>query len=194
MTVKHAPTKPVRSDVIGEVIFMRRWHGIVTTNVLNKRWQIVPFLIDVLEPVSPCRRKDVTEREAMVAASFVKWFGTSCGNCFLGELYRAQKAAPLLGEIDACAKFWASENAIQHRKGYRLIQAILAKQEDFQSGGLARVSYTAHDVNVIECVTMWLGSPRGVAFAKQCNDEIKQYWKADFVKLQKRLGISNVPA
>lgn len=110
MTIIHEPSRPVRADVIGEVVFMSNWHDLTRRTVLNGDSQ-VSFLRHLLKPIIYTAR-DVTQCEAMVAASFIKWLGTGCGSCFLSEMLKARNNAPLLGEQKACGEYWAKENVI----------------------------------------------------------------------------------
>ena len=86
MTIIHEPSRPVRTDVIGEVVFMSAWQELTQTTVINENHDAVSFLRDIIEPVVYTSRKDVTQREAMVSASFIKWLGTGYGSCFLEEM------------------------------------------------------------------------------------------------------------
>lgn len=193
--ISHAPSRPVRPDVIGEVVFMDEWQKLAGRMVLDQNHVIIPFLLNVLRQIVYTSRKQVTQREAMVAASFIKWLGTNCGNCFLEGLLIARKQAPLMGEREACAERWARENIIDQRTGLRCIQILLANEKGYVPGilpGLSHVgrhvSYSAHDVDVVECVACWLGSDGGLAFVERCKARIKAHHREAYADMERRLA------
>lgn len=201
MTIIHEPSRPVRTDVIGEVVFMSAWQELNRETVLNDNSQIVSFLRNILEPITYSARKDVTQREALVAASFIKWLGTGCGSCFLSEMLKTRNEAPLLGEQKTCAEYWAKENVIDTRTGYRLIQNIIAKADDYVAGALPGlshvgkyVSYTTHDVDVIECICRFLGTKKGMSFATSCTDIIQAHWAKESKKVMETFSLPKVAA
>lgn len=78
--IRHSPINPVRADVVGEAVTMEQGASLVD--------RLLPFDLDECELVSPLAHMlsvPLNQRDAEVAASFVRWLGTNNGRGYLHE-------------------------------------------------------------------------------------------------------------
>ncbi len=182
MKVVHEPTRPVRTDVLGEVVFLEVWQA-WNKQVVDDNSRYVPFLRTVIARSVRSERRTITQREATVSASFVKWLGTNVGNGFLLEIQRkhADEDMHYLNISQRYVEHWAKENCTNQQTKYRRIEMILATDADYGptylpglSSLTRHVNYTVHDLDVIECIVHWLGSDEGQEFISCCEKKIKK--------------------
>lgn len=179
--IVHEPTRPVRPDVLGEVVFLSEWQKLNQTTAFDEYRKVVPYLWVIIQRSIFSGRHTVTQREATVAASFIKWLGTGVGSCFLTEMYKKKAKTVSCGEEqDTCVSFWAQENCMRDHSGLRRIEFILAKDEDYASLVAIpyastlkhHINYTSHDLDVIECVVAWLATEAGTIFVEMCQKKV----------------------
>lgn len=180
MQIIHEPIRPVRQEVLGELVFVEQWQKLMSTKPErldeddDRTW---------LEVILRDMGVEVAQRHATVAASVVCWFGTNCGASFL----LAGKKAAALNSRRAPMVWtgaWAQEN---HRilgvsGGYRTLEHILADDSDRTAQGLVGLWRTpdlsVDDFEVAEHLCAWLGSFEGEQFLSRCEQRIEQLLKA----------------
>lgn len=180
MQIIHDPIRPVRPEVLGELVFVEQWKKLMSSKPErldeddDRTW---------LEVILRDMGVEVTQRHATVAASVVCWFGTNCGASFLMTGKQAAalntRRAPM-----AWIGAWAQEN---HRilgvsGGYRTLEHILADDSDRTTQGLVGLWRTpdlsADDFEVAEHLCAWLGSFEGEQFLGRCEQRIDQFRNA----------------
>ena len=142
----HSPIRPVRQDVLGEVVFMAHWLELMAREL--------PFDYDIDPPNEMLKVVlwdlccELTERHAQVCASFIRWLGTNNGRCFLEKADSMSIRMRSREEGYLCA--WAIEN---HRRqsrdcGWRTIEAVLS-QEPLVSQTIKRPTLSFEDGETI---------------------------------------------
>lgn len=167
----HRPMRPPRADVLGEVVFTECWAQLMAKPGPALEECSNYQLTTILSSSMPTY---VTQRQAIVAATFVNWLGTNCGRAFLAEGNRMEKS--VCGRSGhGFLMAWAVENHRQTgiNSGFRALEHILATDDCRFAGTLARYpSLSADDFEVVEHVIVWLGSAPGQQFINQCEGEI----------------------
>ncbi|HEK3717307.1 TPA: hypothetical protein ACKRQV_000033 [Pseudomonas aeruginosa] len=172
MHFAHEPIRPVRLEVLGELVYVSEWQALMSQQphrLLNedeRTWlDVILHDMDI----------HITQRHASVAASLVRWFGTNCGLAFLEVGKRAVLAQPRLPTM-AWVGAWAVENYRHHgiNSGFRTLEHILAGNDDLDSrGDLARIpALSPDDYEVAEKVCAWLGTYEGERYLERCEDRI----------------------
>lgn len=175
MQLVHEPIRPVRQEVLGELVFVEQWQSLMDAKPErldedDERCWLRLILRDMDIPV--------TQRHATVAASLVCWYGTNCGSSFLQGGKSAAAANPRRPG-PAWVGAWAQEN---HRVygsggGYRTLEHILALDTDRTRDGLVGLWRTpdlaVDDFEVAEHVCAWLGSNAGAQFLAACEARIE---------------------
>jgi hypothetical protein len=174
-TTLHQPTRPVHPRDVGEMTYLSQWQAFNRASRLSPAG-CVQFLRTLVHDHVPFARKMVTEREATVAASFVKWLGTNNGQAFVMQ-FKAL-CLEVEGELErqaVCLGFWREENRTRPRSP-RLIQFILARDEDYDEKARLEqpVYYEEHDEQVIISVVRWLCTNEGLKFIDECERLIKE--------------------
>jgi len=160
----YEPLSPVRPDVLGEVVIMEHW-----LRLLDEIPE--PDDYDGHNPMLQCilnlTKHDLTQRDAQVASSLIRWLGTNNGR---GFLHKAEQMVDTLKDRwKGYVAAWAIENTrdFQVNFGMKTIEAVLSES----NAGLftvgepkARPDITAQDIDVIENMIQWLGSSRGKNF------------------------------
>jgi hypothetical protein len=116
-------------------------------------------------------REPLTQSHASLAASFIIWLGTNCGNCFLDQAKKLVAANPHMRKSQMFLAQWAIENrrtsGINHSG--RMIEHLMDTAENGMFGRSAPFPVpTAAECEVVEHVAFWLGSDEGQMFLKQC--------------------------
>lgn len=158
MTAPHVPFMPARSD-LAEAVFLSRWQE------LNQ--QLPKFLSALLG-----HRASV--RDCRIAASFITWLGTSCGNSFLHQA-KLQMESQLYAEIAYLAA-WALTNRRDrlHSSNVRTIEVILSPKSLFQGSDKTpyqrakELRLTLDDMDTVESIVKWLASDHGNTFVEDC--------------------------
>lgn len=158
--INHTPISPVREDVVGEVVMMEQWSGLVDRLVLRD--------LDESELVSPLAHilsVPLDQRAASVAASFMRWLGTNNGR---GYLHAGSELLAKHGS-NAYLVAWVLEN--RRFQGARTIEHVLAPPGSYVPAGafferkLARkIDINDTDCEVVENIAEWLGSEEGQCF------------------------------
>lgn len=163
--IKHEPERAVRPDVYGEGIFLECWqrHLQITPEYgdgyANERFQCI------LSDMTPFP----TQRDATVAASFIIWLGTNCGNFYLFEAKRrfTHLTDREADRPDAYLFEWVRQNRRIScvNGGRRTIEALVEEP-------------TYRDAEVCEVIAHYLGTPEGQAVIAEAEAEIEATRKA----------------
>lgn len=170
----YEPLSPVRPDVLGEVVIMEHW-----LTLLGEIPE--PDDYDGHNPMLQCilslTKHDLTQRDAQVTSSLIRWLGTNNGRGFLHKA--EQMVETLQDRWKGYVAAWAIENTrdFQVNFGMKSIEAVLS----VSSAGLftvgepkARPDISAQDIDVIENMIQWLGSSRGKLFLDACEADLNQ--------------------
>lgn len=174
MRLVHDSIRPPRPDMIGEVVFSRRWKELMASppEFGSPDEKLDSVLRDLVTPA--------TQRDATVAATFVQWLGTNVGSCVLREAERIASWSEDAGWRQHAYLFaWTKENFRTPAKsrGLRPIEFLLTPPGDCNEAGWPRrlPDVTLRDLEVIDHVALWLGSEEGQAFLSACRQEIAAY-------------------
>jgi len=181
----HDPVRPVRTDVLGEVVFMARWKELMDTP-LDFEYDIDPpnqMLKKILWDVPG----QLTERHAQVGASLIRWLGTNNGRAFLEQ---ADDMSILLRSRErGYVAAWALQNErrLSTCYGWRTIEAVLSPNP-LDDKRVERPLLSFDDAETIENLIGWLGTGKGEDFVVQCRKEItrQQKIKRDILQEQHR--------
>lgn len=167
-TFSHHPLRPVRSDVLGEVVFFERWLSLMAAEP-DHLDEIDPpnkMLKHVLAPI----RSELADRDSRVCASFIRWLGTNNGQAFLREAndHSIRQRSREQGFILA----WALENRRgQIGWGWRTVEGVLASQAELHADQPPALSF--RDAEVIEVLVAWLGTEEGEHFLIATRDALQ---------------------
>ncbi len=181
--LNHSPHRPPRQNDLREEVFAERWKLFMNTPLAQ---------LDACEPPSPpnirladiltdcCR--DITQRDATVAASFICYLGTNGGYSFL-RFAEQYFAALKTDRPNSYLSAWEVTNRRQSytNNGIRTIEYMLADEDMFnpKTGSLDRLpTITSSDLEVAQCVAIWLSSLEGKNFVDGCLKTI-DYRKSD---------------
>lgn len=167
-TFSHHPLRPVRSDVLGEVVFYERWLSLMAAEP-DHLDEIDPpnkMLKHVLAPIG----SELADRDSRVCASFIRWLGTNNGQAFLREAndHSIRQRSREQGFILA----WALENRRgQTGLGWRTLEGALASQAELHADQPPVLSF--RDAEVIELLIAWLGTEEGEHFLIATRDALQ---------------------
>lgn len=172
LPLQHEPLRPVRPDVLGEVAYMRIW------GEWMGRWAGEASDYDLpLQAI--LRRSVVTQRQASVAASFIRWLGTNIGRSFVEEAERMATQAPFhlpYRREDAFLCEWAIQNKLgcmyAPLLSTELNSVVLCAGASVLAPG-AVPELTLDDCWVIELLVLWLGSEEGARFIASASAELQ---------------------
>ena len=162
MPLKHVAIRIAR-DMVGEQVFARRWQEFAEKECGNSTgFEYVlrgyPYPLD--------------QRAASVAASFITWLGTNVGGSLLGiaEEFKLARAVPSFAYVAA----WSVMNvrSVGISSNARQIEFLTRTQEELEKNVFSEVS--VRDLEVVDQLTLWLGSHDGQGFLKGCADEISR--------------------
>ncbi|AYG47809.1 hypothetical protein DV532_26355 (plasmid) [Pseudomonas sp. Leaf58] len=167
----HDPIRPVRPDVIGEVVFMRRWQALQDA---DDKPEYLDGRNSILRDILAMARHETTQRDASVCASLIRWLGTNNGKAFLDA------AEDMVGKLaDRKRGFvaaWAVANIRdrQYNLGLNCVDAVLAPDHARLGAAALDTEWqaSADDIDTINMMIQWLGSPRGAEFLEGCRKEI----------------------
>jgi hypothetical protein len=173
--IQHDPIRPVRADVVGEVVMVERWQALMR--------HPVPLAWDHDEPacllyhILSC---ELTPRAAAVAASFIRWTGTNCGRAFLEK----GMAMTLAHGEDGYLLAWSLEN--RRYQGSRTIEHVLAGEENLSApagvwgrGLSSAPQVDDKDCEAIESLCSWFGTRQGKEYLEGCEAKIQQRVRED---------------
>lgn len=173
--LKHQPLRPPRVDHVGENVFAHEWEVFMLTDrSANEPANI--RLENILEDMD----RLLTQRHASVAATFITWLGTNCGQSYLHEASQLGSRGRI-GNDKAFVAAWAIENmrrrGINH--GRRTVEALL--EDDSPNGelfaemvGLRQPGdFTVEDLETLDHVAAWLGTDQGYRFCRRCEHLIQ---------------------
>lgn len=167
----HDPIRPVRPDVIGEVVFMRRWQALQDA---DDKPEDLGGRNSILCGILALTRHETTQRDATVCASLIRWLGTNNGKAFLDA------AEDMVGKLaDRKRGFvaaWAVANIRdqQCNLGLNCVDAVLAPNHATLGAAALDTEWqaSADDIDAIHMMIQWLGSQRGAEFLEGCRKEI----------------------
>ena len=194
----HTPIRPVRSDVIGEQVFVEAWQALMSKEPPSIWDTESPNaqLYAVLSRVSG----RLTQRHASVSASVIRWLGTNNGRAFLAQAegLAERLAGSLFCRTSAFVMAWGNENQRLNFRdfGLRTIEMVLAPAHEITENGrdTKRTPLSASDYETVESVVAWLAEGAGHTFLKGCQAEIDRRLKeeraarreADIQRIQQR--------
>jgi hypothetical protein len=158
-TFDHSPIAPVREGH-PEQAFLTTWRELAAKE-------------DFLEVLFAHLPWNFDQRCANVAASFATWLGTNSGGAFLTNASHLNTKVSWREQAFVCA--WAIQNKRAHHtnSNLRTIEFLLSP-DDLTGGGrfetatsltaYAKLSITMQDIDVIDTMVAWLGTPEGDRF------------------------------
>lgn len=171
LPLTHEPFPPYpRKDMASEKVYAEAWRrqmaGATDDGI---EWDMFTGIVTNLgEP---------TQRDANVAASLICWLGTNCGRAFLfGALERSIRRSEQDRQL-AWQFQWTLENRrLTHaNRGLRLLESIVNGE------------VSARDLEVADCVALWLGSDSGQAFIIDCERQVHPITSSSYLHLVERL-------
>lgn len=174
----HEPETPCRPSIYGEGIFVGQWKHELAKVPDHGTGETEEMFCKIFGDLDP-----IDQRDATVAASFICWLGTNAGNSYLHESALRRHSE---GGDEAYLLQWALWNrrVSYINGGKRTVEAILREP-------------TIRDLEVIEKLAEWLGTPPGRVFLKNANDEIEATRKAIIARTQMenraRLRANEIP-
>lgn len=185
--IVHKPLRPPRPGTPAEGVFASMWEAMMAEDWRDEWTPRDAPLVRPIDVVLADYGRPPRQREATILASFVTWFGCNIGASLL---YRARaEAAERWDERWALLFAWTLENrrsrGINH--GIRAVEYLMAPEEDYRSDRsvfdarpLSKIpELSADDLEVIECLLLWLPGERGRRFLRQCEQEIKRLQDED---------------
>lgn len=165
--IEHTPVSPPRKNHDGEHAYLDLWRRYVARCTEE----------ELEELFSATARRWPTQRQASVAASFVLWLGTNCGTAMLRSAQDDVERGGYRGDPTyRYLRRWELENrrSMSINYGLRLVEAILAPERG--DGGQLRLcdvpTVTIDDLDVIDCICLWLATPDGQAFIRAAEARI----------------------
>jgi hypothetical protein len=166
----HEPVRPARKGHTGEQVYLQTWQKLMGED--DENGLSGEALACILSPLP----RYIEQRDATVAASFMCWLGTNCGQSFMHNARNLLTKIGLLWEGNAFIMAFAREN-YRHRAvndGYTMAEYLLAPETFYRGGTLRRhPEVSADDLEALSHLAAWLGSKEGQAFIKQAEDGIK---------------------
>lgn len=167
----HEPRRPVRPDVIGEVVFMRRWQALQDA---DEKPDDLDGRNSILRSILSLTRHETNQRDATVCASMMRWLGTNNGKGFLNA---AEDLVAVLGDRQrSFVAAWAIENIRDQQKSMGLNSIDAALAPDPRELGAAALDVdlrpSGNDIDTINMLIQWLGGQRGAEFLEGCRKEI----------------------
>lgn len=156
LPLQHTPVLPPRRTHLGERVYATAWRDLHAGNE-SLAAQILSGLVG-----------NVSQRDATVMASLVKWLGTSCGQDLLraaSRLREVEDIAPLLAA-------WAVHNQRRRwiNQGQRALELLL-------SSAKAGWEVSMRDIDVVEQLLQWLDGTEGKRFLEQAQRDMKRFRK-----------------
>jgi hypothetical protein len=176
--LSHKPIHGPRVDNVGENVYAFEWE---TLNVSVRRKNDPPNVL--LGSILYDMQRRITQRHASVAASFITWLGTNCGQSIIlkADALRRLGNSEMYGS-QAFVAAWAIENTRRNsiNSGIRYIESILAPADHFgqdlfsKMWGLRRMpNISIEDHETIEHIVAWLATDRAGEFIRRCDHLIK---------------------
>ena len=181
LDLDHSPTLPPRDSVIGEGVFLAAWKQLMIDSATGYGEGPHPCLLHSILAHLP---DPVEQRQATVAATFVKWLGTNGGRDLLDKADRLRVKA---GSPVAAYRFaWAGVNrrdpSISH--GIRAIEGILGPIElvtvvdNYRQVSKWLPKLSVADYETVEAIVEWLPSREGAGFLEKCQQDIDKLLRA----------------
>lgn len=170
----HHPVRPVRQDVLGEVVFMEHWLKLMDTHL--------DFEYDIDPPNQMLKKllwdlpENITDRHSQVSASLIRWLGTNNGRSFLEE---ADSMSILMrSRENGYVAAWALHNRrrISTDYGWRTDEAVLSPSA-LNGEKVERPVLSYSDAETIETLVGWLGTEKGEEFVVLCRKDIAKRQK-----------------
>ena len=166
----HTPIRPVRQDVIGEVVFMDAWLELMAAEPSDPDVETPNGMLNAV--LAPLMATELNQRHATVAASVIRWLGTNNGQ---GFLHFAQEMAIKLNNAgNGFTAAWAIENRRESWKGFvRTVDQVLRPELHIRSAGQDEPErLSADDCETAEAVIVWLAEGEGERFLKRCQERV----------------------
>jgi len=170
----HDPVRPIRQDVVGEVVFMANWLKLMDTH-LDFEYDIDPpnqMLKKILWDVPG----HLNDRHSQVSASLIRWLGTNNGRAFLEE---AENMSILMRSREkGFVAAWAlcNQRRLSTCYGWRTVEAILSPVV-LNDANVDRPTLSFEDAETIDTLMGWLGSEKGEEFVVLCRKDIAKRQK-----------------
>lgn len=175
---EHKPITGPRPSHVGENVFAYQWEVL-----MQKREEEDPPNAALARILWNMQHGFITQRHASVAASFITWLGTNCGNAMIEksrQIYISIDSVSRMTREESVLAAWAIEN-VKRPGQYRLIESVLAPPDhwlkDVITGGFVLgllPTLSAEDLETCDHVAYWCGSPEGCEFIRLCNWQIRQ--------------------
>jgi hypothetical protein len=176
----HKPITGPRPSHVGENVFAHQWELLMQKRE-SEEDPPNAALARILWNMT--HGEGLTQRHASVAASFITWLGTNCGNALIEKsrrLYIAMDSVSQLSREDAFVAAWAIENMRKPGR-YRVIDSVLAPPDHWLKDVFTNQTVlgmipplSADDLETCDHVAYWCGSPEGCEFIRLCNWQIRQ--------------------
>lgn len=190
LPLSHNPARPVRSDVIGEVVFVEAWQRLMQTATFSIFMGDDTSKLD--EILMHHRIKPPDQRAATVCASLMRWFGTNCGGGFLYNAKHLASSGAFRSREDAYLAAWALDHSRLNwlNGGVRTLESCMSTAAPV-NGRHPPAELTADDYETAEHLVRWLGSNEGQRFIDLCEAEIAARLKIQ--ACEKRLSLEVKP-
>jgi len=174
--LKHQPETPCRASVYGEGIYLGAWQRFMATTpeycdgepddrfltIYGPRLQVDFDTVDDFEDeAANAERHKPRQRAAAVAASFIVWLGTNCGQSFVHEARKLSKELSGWHRERAYLYAWTYTNS-RHAgmNGMRITAQAIVKEPD------------ATDLEVMTVTAEWLATADGQNLIAEAEKEI----------------------
>lgn len=161
MILKHVAIRPAR-DMVGEKVYARRWQEFASKEYADGRTEFGRVLEVYPYPLD--------QRAASVAASFITWLGTNVGESFLkiAKEIKETRIVPFFPYVAAWGVF--NVRSLGTNSNARQIEFLTRTPEELEKNVFSEVS--VRDLEVIDQITLWLGTDEGQEFLSGCQKEI----------------------
>jgi hypothetical protein len=172
----HKPIDGPRPNHVGENVFAFQWEQLMVKPMEHGDSPPNVQLALILWKLT----RRITQRHASVAASFITWLGTNCGNAIIQRSLRLYFDANI-GREESFVAAWSIDNLPHNGSGIRLIDAVLATADcwgrDILDNGprLQRLpELSVEDHQTVEQVAYWCGTEDGCKFIRLCEGQIRE--------------------
>lgn len=111
----------------------------------------------------------VTPRQAQIATSMMRWFGSQNGNRFLEDALQLRaELGTRYTDKEVMAMAWAREKVSNEQTEWHLCkEEVPSAQQQLLYG--TRATRSLDDVETMNRTMIWLGSQQGMAFVQDCS-------------------------
>lgn len=157
---EYTPHHPLRTDIAGDMVFYRAWVDLTKPSESLEGSANEEFALIVRD-----HGYQLDQRSATVATTFITWLGSNNGAHYLNTCEQLKKTShtrhPYL-------MAWAAENlrVTGLNSSKRMLELMLEGSTP-----------TAADFELVEHLTVWLGSSKGQEFLQACEAKVRQQRK-----------------